>query len=68
MFEFLTLGGVFLGVKNNSKNFLFSETFGLFSKILSNGTLFDSKSAYFLEVLRFSQFQAIKNHQKNHNF
>ena len=26
-FEFLTLGGVFLGVKNNSKNFLFYEKF-----------------------------------------
>ena len=26
-FEFLTLGGVFLGVKNNSKNFLFYKIF-----------------------------------------
>ena len=26
-FEFLGLGGVFLGVKNNSKNFLFYVTF-----------------------------------------
>ena len=28
-FEFLTLGGVFLGVKNNSKNFLFYKIFWL---------------------------------------
>ena len=26
-FEFLTLEGVFIGVKNNSKNFLFYKTF-----------------------------------------
>ena len=34
-FEFLTLGGVFLGVKNNSKNFGNQKNIGLFSKILS---------------------------------
>ena len=34
-FEFLTLGGVFLGVKNNSKNFGNKKNIRLFSKILS---------------------------------
>ena len=40
----------------------------LFSKILSNWTLFDSKSVYFPEVLWFSQIQAVKNHQKSQYF
>ena len=35
-FEFLTLGGVFLGVKNNSKN---KRNNRLYSKILSKGSL-----------------------------
>jgi hypothetical protein len=34
-FEFLTLGGVFLGVKNNSKNFGNKKNIRLLSKILS---------------------------------
>ena len=34
-FEFLDLGGVFLGVKNNSKNFGNKKNIGLYSKILS---------------------------------
>ena len=34
-FEFLTLGGVFLEVKNNSKNFGNKKDIGLYSKILS---------------------------------
>ena len=34
-FEFLGLGGVFLGVKNNSKNFGNKKNIGLYSKILS---------------------------------
>ena len=34
-FEFLDLGGVFLGVKNNSKNFGNKKYIGLYSKILS---------------------------------
>ena len=37
-FEFLTLGGVFLGVKINSKNFGNKINIGLFCKILSKGT------------------------------
>ena len=39
-FEFLTLGGVFLGVKNNSKNSGNKKNIRLFSKILSKWTLF----------------------------
>ena len=35
IFEFLTLGGVFLGVKNNSKNFGNKKNIRLLSKILS---------------------------------
>ena len=38
--EFLTLGRVFLGVKNNSKNFENKKNIRLFSKILSKWTLF----------------------------
>ena len=34
-FEFLDLEGVFLGVKNNSKNFGNKKNIGLYSKILS---------------------------------
>ena len=33
-FEFLGLGGEFLGVKNNSKNFGNKKNLGVFSKIL----------------------------------
>ena len=43
IFEFQTMGGVFLGVKNNSKNFENKKNIGLFSKILSKWTLFYSK-------------------------
>ena len=38
--EFQNLGGVFLGVKNNSKNFENKKNSRLFSKILSKWTLF----------------------------
>ena len=38
-FEFLTLGGVFLRVKNNSKNSGTKKNIRLFSKILSRMTL-----------------------------
>ena len=40
----------------------------MFSKILSKWTLFDSKSAYFPEVLWFFWFQIVKNHPKSHYF
>ena len=52
IFEFLTLEGVFLGVKNNSKNFGNKKNIGLFSKILSKWTLFYWKSYNFPKVLR----------------
>ena len=42
-FEFLGLGEVFLGVKNNSKNFGNKKNIGLLSKILSKLTLFIRK-------------------------
>ena len=48
-FEFLTLGGVFLGVKNNSKNFGNKKKLRLLSKIFSKLTLFFSKSSHFLD-------------------
>ena len=41
--EFQNLGGVFLGVKNNSKNFENKKNSRLFSKILSKWTLFVRK-------------------------
>ena len=49
IYEFLTLEGVFLGVKNNSKNFGNKKNIGLFSKILSKWTLLCSQSSNFLE-------------------
>ena len=64
-FEFLTLGGVFLGVKNNSKNFGNKKNITLFSKILSKWTLFIRKMQKFwpchewrafLNVIKFNSF------------
>ena len=46
-FEFLTLGGVFLEVKNNSKNFGNKENIMLLSKILIKLTLFIRKMQKF---------------------
>ena len=66
-FEFLTLEGVFLGVKKNSKNFGNKKNIRLLSKILSKWTLFCSKSSKFLEFLWISQFQNCKNHLKSQN-
>ena len=51
-FEFLTLGVVFTGVKNNSKNFGNQKNIRLFGKILSKWTLLYSKSSNFLEFSR----------------
>ena len=48
-FEFLTIGGVFLGVKINSKNSGTKKNNRLFSKILSKMTLLFSKLSHFLE-------------------
>ena len=60
-FEFLTLGGVFLGVKNNSKNSGTKKNIRLFSKILSKMTLLFSKLSHFLEFSWLCQFQKFKN-------
>ena len=59
-FEFLTLGGVFLGVKNNSKNFGNKKNIRLFSKILSKWTLFIRKMQKFwcfYELLTMSRME-----------
>ena len=47
IFEFLTMGRVFLGVKNNSKNFGNKKIIRLLSKILSKLTLFIRKMQKF---------------------
>ena len=55
-FEFLTLGRVFLGVKNNSKNFGNKKNIILLSKILSKLTLFIRKMQkvwWFCQVFSF---------------
>ena len=51
IFEFLSLGGVFIGVKNNSKNFGTKKILRLLSKILSEWTMFYSKYSNFLSFL-----------------
>ena len=55
-FEFLGLGGVFLGVKNNSKNFGNKKNIGLYSKILSKWALFIRKKQ---KILPFYEFMAM---------
>ena len=47
IFEFFTMGRVFLGVKNNSKNFGNKKNIRLLSKILSKLTLFLRKMQKF---------------------
>ena len=47
IFEFMTLEGVFSGVKNNSKNFGNQKNIRLFSKILSKWTFFIRKMLKF---------------------
>ena len=59
-FDFLGLGGVFLGVKNNSKNFGNKKNIGLFSKILSKWTLFYSKSSDLFNLYDFVHFKMSK--------
>ena len=51
IFEFLTLGGVVSGVKNNSKNFGNTNNIRLFSKILSKWALFQSKFLNYLDFV-----------------
>ena len=66
-FEFLGLGGEFLGVKNNSKNFGNKKNMGLFSKILSKWTLFYSKSSDLFNLSDFVHFKVSKNHSRTYN-
>ena len=58
-FEFLTLEGLFLGVKNNSKNSGNKKNTRLFSKILSKWTLFIKKMQKIFVFLR------VDGHVKN---
>ena len=51
IFEFQTLVGVFLGVKNNSKNFENKNNYRLLSKILSKWTLLPLQYSNFLDFL-----------------
>ena len=66
-FWVLSSGGVFLGVKNNSKNFGNRKNIRLLSKILSKWTLFYSKYSNFLAFLWLWQFQNVKNNLKSQN-
>ena len=59
-FEFLTLGGVFTGVKNDSMNFVNKKNIRLFRKILSKWTLFIRKVQKFwcsYELLAMSRME-----------
>ena len=67
IFEFLTMGRVFLGVKNNSKNFGNKKNIRLFSKILSKWTLFYSKSSDLFNLYDFVHFKMSTNHSKSYN-
>ena len=57
--QFLSLGGVFLGVKNNSDNFGNQKNIRLLSKILSKQTLFIRK------MQKFWCFFELNGHVKN---
>ena len=66
IFEFLTLGGVFLGVKNNSKNFGNKKNIRLLSKILSKLTLFIRKVQKFWCFYDLIAMSKMKNVFKCH--
>ena len=51
IFDFLILGGLFSGVKKNSKNFGNKKNIGLFSKILRKWTLFVQKCRNFCNFM-----------------
>ena len=62
IFDFLNLGGVFLGVKNNSRNFGNKKNIGLLSKILSKLTLFIRKMrkfGCFYELIAMARIEKI---------
>ena len=70
-FEFLTLGGVFLGVKNNSKNFGNKKNIRLLSKILSKLTLFIRKMLKFwcfYELIAMAKIFLVVIRVKNPDF
>ena len=67
IFEFLSWGGVFLGVKKNSKNFGNKKNIWLLNKILRKCTLFYSKSSNFIEFSLLLQFQNVKKNLKSQN-
>ena len=67
-FEFLTLGWVFLGVKNSSKNFGNTKNIGLFSKILSKRNFFCSKSSYFFLILMTLSDSKVQNSFEKPNY
>ena len=65
-FGFLTLGGVFLGVKNNSKNSGNKKDIRLFSKILSKWTLFIKKMQKILCFYELMAMLRMENFLKCH--
>ena len=52
-FEFLELGGVFLGIKNNSNNFGNKNNSRFFGKILRKWTLFVRKMKKIMWIFEF---------------
>ena len=69
-FEFLTFGGVFLGVKNNSKNSGNKKNIRLFSKIWSKWTLFIrkmQKNLCFYELMDMLRMENFLICHKNQN-
>ena len=67
LFKFLSMGGVFLGVKNNSLSFENKKNYRLLSKILSKWTLFVRKRQ---KIMGFQEIMALlkkRNSLKCHN-
>ena len=56
-FEFLTLGGVFLGVKNNSENFGNKKILGCLAKFRVNGPCFTENLPIFLSFYDLVNFK-----------
>ena len=65
-FGFLTLGGVFLGVKNNSKNSGNQKDTRLFSKILSKWTFLSKKMEKILCFYELIAMLRMENFLKCH--
>ena len=60
-FEFLYLGGVFLGVKNNSENFGNKKYIGFYRKILSKWAFFIIKKQKILPLYEFMAMIRMEN-------